>query len=227
MRTCGRRAVVNWSPDVRPAGGQSAFDRAIAVAICATVVVPMTNPVLAIVPLNKITLQITNEEDAVLGDLRRRDPVAAHQLDMAEALERVVREVAIPRPLDGTMQALSTLLDHAVMARIAANAMAAPAIQRRRPTHPGRAFGAAEDAAQKAAHAYRGMLRDAWPVTQWSEALRLIAVIAAREGAWELLAVVAEGLQGDPGSVEWWDAVVHCANLWGDRNYSREEPLAG
>jgi hypothetical protein len=186
----------------------------------------MTTPALALVPLARINLNTTTEED-IDGVRRRMDPAQHHELDMAEALERVVARVAIPRSLDGTMQLLTALLDTAVMARVAANAMAAPAIQRRRPTHPGHAFGAAENAAQLAAQAYRAQLRDTWPVTEWCQTLSQVALVAAREGAWGLLGIVGEGLQGAPGSLEWWDAVVHVSGLWGDRHYAPGEPSVG
>ncbi|HUH20316.1 MAG TPA: hypothetical protein VLZ09_00480, partial [Gaiellaceae bacterium] len=174
----------------------------------------MTTPSLAIIPLERIRLQTTRDE-LPDGVRLQMDEATTHRLRMAKAVERVILEIPVPEPLEGTMQLLEQLLGAAIMARVAADAMAAPAIQRRRPTHPGAVFGGAEQAAQMAYQAFRVELGQSWPVKQWTETLRAIAIAASEEGAWELLAIVGDGLEGDAGSVEWWDAVVHVTGLWG------------
>lgn len=185
----------------------------------------MASSPLALVPVERIHLQTTNED--IPEDVRRRlDPDAHHQLRMAQATERVIAMVPIPEPLDGVQQALTALLDTAIAARATADMLAQP-LRLRRPVHPGASWSAAENAAQSAAQAYKVELAQSWPVAEWSDALTAIARVAAQEGAWELLGWVVRGLEQNAGSVEWWDAVLHIEGLWGGRNYQQSDRVVG
>lgn len=185
-----------------------------------------THPSLSIVPLERVALSTTQDEEIPDEVRRRLDPVASHALRMAEACERVVASVAIPAKLDGTEQLLTGMLDHAVQGRRIADFLSAPA-RTRRPVHPGPTWAAAENAAQMAFYSFRTELGASWPVTQWTHALEAVARVAAVEGAWDVLEVAADGLRADAGSLEWWDAVLYVQGLWGGRNTSPVELIAG
>jgi hypothetical protein len=186
----------------------------------------MPSSELAILPVERLS---TAEEvpEAVyreLGDTQR------HLLHQAQAVERVVQMVAIPRPLVGTMHRLTVLLDGASWARHVADEMRQPlelGWRSGRKVNAGASLGAAENVAQHSMQQYRAALLAEWPVTAWGDALQAIVRCGASEGAWSLVSLVAEGLYGAPGSVEWWHAVLTVDGMWGERHYAAEEPIVG
>ena len=159
------------------------------------------------------------------------DDTQRHLLQQAHAVERVVQLVPIPQALDGTMQALTLLLDQAMWADHVASQMRKPleltARMGGRPVQAGAALGLAENAAQHSMQKYRAELVAQWPVTDWQNALIAISKCAVSEGAWLLAATVAEGLYGAPGSVEWWHAVLYVDCVWYRRNESASGPVVG
>jgi hypothetical protein len=174
---------------------------------------------LSIVPAHTDPGEVAAEEDTPIQVRERLDPKAAHQLSMAEAQERVIRAVGIPRYLPLALQGLTLLLDGALAARQAADALNVP-LRTRRPVHPGQAWAHLENAAQHAMQAYKVQLGESWPVERWQVCLTSIAEAAARERAWTMLQPIADGLAADSGSPEWWDAVILVTGMWGDRHYS-------
>jgi len=186
-------------------------------------VVQMANPDLSLVPIERLT----TTREAVPDELRdAMSDTQRHLLKQAEAVERVVAQIAIPLPLIGTQQRLTALLDQALWGRHIADQMLHP-LAMGRPVPAGPSLGLAENTAQYAMQLYRAELVAQWPVTMWGDALQAIARCAAAEGAWDLVAHVAEGLAGGPGSADWWHAILFVDGLWGERNYQRVEPMVG
>lgn len=151
----------------------------------------------------------TPDED----DPRRRFDPAPHALAMAQATRRVIAAIALPPAMPHAQRVLTGLLHAALQARIVAAALSQP-LDLRTPVLPGEAWSHAENAAQHAHRAYLAQLAAEWPVDRWQDALIAIAQLGAREGAWELVEAVVEGLHGGPGSVQWWEAVLHVEQLW-------------
>jgi hypothetical protein len=193
----------------------------------------MPTPDLSLVPSDRITAAGT---EGVPDEIREQlNNTQRHLLQQAEAIERVVAMIPVPRPLAGTQHALTLLLDQALWARAIADRMQRPLMDERMPLdqrqrraiQAGPSLGAAENTAQYALQLFRAQLVAEWPVTLWNDALTAIVQAGASEGAWDLVGNVAEGLAGGPGSADWWHAVLYVEGLWGDRHYQRFEPVAG